>query len=138
MLDAIAQLTYDIVQGGSGFAPHAVCLLQDPAIIVVEVLSNLAIATAYFLIPLALWRFLRHLPTLPFRSVGIMFLVFILACGTSHLTRVMTLFVGGWAYWLDAAVCGLTAVASLGTGLLLARHGPQIATLAAQRLVRAT
>jgi hypothetical protein len=31
----------------------------------------------------------------------------------------------------------VTAVASLGTGILLARHGRQIAGLAARRLVRA-
>jgi hypothetical protein len=137
MLDAISRVTYDLVQGASGYAPHAVCLLQDPAIIGIEVLANLAIATAYFMIPAALWRFIRHLPMLPFRSVLVMFLVFILACGTSHLTRVATLFFGGWVYWLDAAVCAVTAVASLGTGILLARHGRQIAGLAARRLVRA-
>lgn len=136
MLDAVSRLSYDIIQEWGGYAPHAVCLLQDPAIIAIEVLSNLAIAGAYFLIPVALWRFLRHVPDLPFRSVAVMFVVFILACGTSHLTRIATLFLGGGTYWLDAAVCTVTAVASLGTAIGLARHGPEIMRLAAQRLLK--
>jgi hypothetical protein len=71
---------------------------------------------------------------LPFRSVGLMFLVFIFACGTSHVTRVLTLFLGGWAYWLDAAVCTVTVIASLGTAIGLLRHGPRIAALTGRLL----
>ena len=136
MLQAVADLTYDIVQGWGGYAPHAVCLLQDPAIIATSVLTNLGVALAYFAIPFALWRFLRHAEALPFRSVGIMFVIFILACGTSHITKVMTLFVGGWAYWVDAAVCTVTMVASLGTAIGLVRHGRRIAVLAGRLLVQ--
>ncbi len=127
-LDRVADVAYQITQGVGGYQPHAVCLLYDPGIIVAEVVSNLGVAVAYYVIPFAIWRFLRRLPALPFRSVGLMFLLFILACGTSHVTRVLTLFVGGWTYWLDAAVCSVTLVASLGTALGLARHGPQIAS----------
>jgi hypothetical protein len=129
MLNGISDLTYAITQHWGGYQPHAVCLLEDPAIIAAEVLTNLGVALAYYTIPLVLWRFVRRFPTLPFRSVAVMFLVFILACGTSHLTRVLTLFIGGWAYWLDAAVCSVTVVASLATALGLLRHGPQIAVL---------
>ncbi len=134
MLQSIAAMTYDIAQTWGGYAPHAICLLYDPAIIAIEVVTNLGIALAYFVIPFALWRFLRRAEMLPFRSVGVMFLVFILACGTSHLTRVLTLFLGGWAYWLDAAVCTVTVVASLGTALGLIRHGPRIANLTGRLL----
>jgi hypothetical protein len=128
ILGAVGDMVYDLVQGQSGYAPHAVCLLYDPAIIVAEVLTNLGVAAAYYVIPFAIWRFMRGLPSLPYRSVAVMFLVFILACGTSHVTRVLTLFFGGWAYWLDAAVCAVTVVASLGTAIGLMRHGPHIAT----------
>lgn len=140
MLQAVADITYDIVQTigttWGGYAPHAVCLLQDPAIIATSVLTNLGVALAYFAIPFALWRFLRHAEALPFRSVGVMFVIFILACGTSHITKVMTLFVGGWAYWLDAAVCTVTMVASLGTAIGLVRHGRRIAALAGRLLAQ--
>ena len=136
MLQTIADLTYDAVQGWGGYAPHAICLLQDPAIIATAVVTNLGVAAAYFMIPFALWRFLRRFETLPFRSVVVMFVVFILACGTSHITKVMTLFLGGWTYWLDAAVCTVTLVASLGTAIGLVRHGPRIASLAGRLLAQ--
>jgi hypothetical protein len=136
MLDAVSRATYAVVQGWGGYAPHAVCLLNDPAIIAAEVVTNLGIALAYYMIPFALWRFLREAPMLPFRSVAAMFLVFILACGTSHLTRVATLFFGGWTYWLDVAVCGVTLVASLGTAIGLMRHGPAIVTLTGRLLAQ--
>ena len=129
MLEAISEATHGIVQGWAGYHPHAVCLLEDPAIIAAEVISNLGIALAYYMIPFALWRFARRFEALPFRSVATMFVIFILACGTSHVTRVMSLFLGGWTYWLDAAVCAVTLVASLGTAIGLVRHGPRIVAL---------
>jgi hypothetical protein len=138
MLEAAVRSAATIAGAWSGYHPHAVCLLEDPAIIAAEVVSNAGIALAYFMIPAALWRFARHLRgDLPFRSVWIMFMLFILACGTSHLTRILTLFVGGWAYWLDATVCAVTLVASLGTAVGLARHGPRIASLAGRILLPA-
>ncbi len=136
MLQAISDLTYDLVQRWGGYQPHALCLLEDPAIIATAVITNLGVAAAYFMIPLALWRFLRRFQALPFRSVLVMFVLFILACGTSHITKVLTIFVGGWAYWLDAAVCAVTLVASLGTAIGLARHGRRLGMLAGQLLTR--
>lgn len=136
MLDAISQLTYAIAQNWGGYHPHAVCLLADPAIIAAEVLSNLGIALAYYLIPFALWRFAWRMEGLPFRSVAVMFVIFIMACGTSHLTRILTLFVGGWTYWLDVAVCTVTMVASLATAFGLFRHGPAILALTGRMLAQ--
>lgn len=135
MLQTLATLTYDIAQNWGGYAPHALCLLYDPAILAVEVITNLGIALAYFLIPFALWRFLRRVDTLPFRSVWVMFVIFIFACGTSHITRVATLFLGGWTYWVDAAVCTVTLIASLGTAIGLIRHGPRIVEVTGRLLV---
>ena len=137
MLNGISTLTYDIAQAWGGYAPHAICLLYDPAILAVEVVTNLGIALAYFLIPFALWRFLRGVDTLPFRSVLVMFVIFIFACGASHLTHILTLFIGGWAYWADAAVRTLTLIASLGTAIGLIRHGPRIAGITGRLLAAA-
>lgn len=137
MLDAMSRATYTLVQDWGGYAPHAVCLLHDPAILAAEVVTNLGIALAYYVIPFALWRFLGRVKDLPFRSVVTMFVVFIFACGTSHLTRVATLFFGGWTYWLDAAVCTVTLIASLGAAIGLLRHGPTIASLGGRLLAPA-
>lgn len=136
MLEAISQAAYHVAQNWAGYHPHAVCLLEDPAIIAAEVITNLGVALAYYMIPFALWRFARRFETLPFRSVAIMFVIFIFACGTSHVTRVMSLFLGGWTYWLDVAVCLVTLVASLGTAIGLVRHGPRIVLLTGRLLAQ--
>lgn len=132
LLDLVSALTYDWVQhSAGGLAPHAVCLLLEPAVIVNEVVTNLGIAAAYFLIPFAILRFLKGAHgVMPFRSVLVMFFVFILSCGLGHLTHLVTLFVGGWAYWLHAGVMQVTMVASIGTALGLLRHGRAIGSLA--------
>jgi hypothetical protein len=134
MLETISSTTYAIVQNWAGYQPHAICLLDDPAIITMEVVVNVGIALAYYMIPFVLWRFVQKVSVLPFRSVTVMFLIFIFACGTSHLTRVLNLFLGGWTYWLDVVVCGITLVASLGTALGLVRHGPRIVALTGRLL----
>jgi hypothetical protein len=136
MLDAVSRAAYAVVQAWGGYAPHAVCLLNDPAIIAAEVVTNLGIAAAYYVIPFVLWRFLGSVQALPFRSVVTMFVIFILACGTSHLTRATTLFLGGWTYWLDAAVCAVTLIASLGTAVGLLRHGPAIVAVGGRLLAQ--
>ncbi|WP_419899063.1 hypothetical protein [Roseomonas sp. USHLN139] len=136
MLDRVADAAYALAQYGGAMPPHAVCLLQDPALLALTAVTHLGVALAYFAIPLCLARLLRQTALLPFRSVLVMFVLFILACGASHLTKVLTLFVGGWAYWLDAAACSVTLIASLATALGLLRHGSEIAGLAGRLLAR--
>ena len=136
VLNAISNAVYYVVQNWSDYQPHAVCLLEEPAIIAAYVISNLGVALAYYMIPLLMWRLAGRYPVIPFRSVIAMFVVFILACGTTHVTKVLTLFIGGWTYWLDVVVCGVTMVASLGTAIGLLRHGPRIAALTGRLLAR--
>jgi hypothetical protein len=136
MMEIVSAAAYRVAQDWGGYHPHVMCLIFDPAIIAAEVITNVGIAIAYFMIPVALWRFTRGQEALPFRSVWVMFVIFILACGTSHLTRVASLFLGGWVYWLDVAVCSVTLVASLGTAIGLVRHGPRIASLTGRLLLQ--
>lgn len=126
MLEQFSLRGYDMLQAGMGYHPHAICLLYDPGIIAVEAGVNLGIAVAYFTIAYGLSRLFRQLGHLPFRSVFFMFAAFILACGFSHVTKTLTLFVGGWAYGLDILVCSLTLVFSVATAIGLFRHGRAI------------
>lgn len=135
MLDQISLRGYEWLQGGT-YHPHAICLLYDPGIIAVEAGLNLGIALAYFAIAYGLALLFRALGDLPFRSVFVMFAAFILACGLSHVTKTLTLFVGGWAYSLDIAVCSLTLVFSVATAIQLFRHGRAI-VVATGRLLAA-
>ena len=91
----------------------------EPAAILVAVmmLSDLTIACAYYAIPVALWVLLRQHRGLPFRWLFVMFAVFIAACGTTHLMRVVQAFTA--LPLLAKLVEMVTAVVSSLTALLL-------------------
>jgi PAS domain S-box-containing protein len=99
------------------FAPHGQCLLWQPDLLILYTVSDAAIALAYFSIPLALGYFVAKRRDIAFRWVFVLFCVFILACGTTHLFDVWTL----WNpdYGLAGLVKALTAVASVLTAAML-------------------
>ena len=101
----------------SAFSPHGFCLLWEPGLIWLHAASDVVIALAYFSIPLAIAAFLRERRDFEYRWVGWLFAAFILACGTSHVVSVVTL----WQpyYWLEGAVKAITALVSLATAVLL-------------------
>jgi signal transduction histidine kinase len=101
----------------SRFMPHGHCYLWTPSLLWSNVVSDLIIAGSYFSIPVALWYFARKRPDLPFRWIFVMFGIFVMACGTTHVLAVWTI----WKpdYWIDAAVKVLTAAASVPTAILL-------------------
>jgi hypothetical protein len=91
-----------------------------------DIFFNLGIALAYFALPFLVYRLIRLSPLMPFRSVMWMFMVFILACGTSHITKVLTEIYGGVFYLLDLFACGVTFTSSIMTALLLLKHGKRM------------
>ena len=99
------------------FAPHGQCLLWQPDLLILYTLSDAAIALAYFSIPLALAIFLLKRRDLAFPGVFILFCIFIVACGTTHIFDVWTL----WNpdYGVAGLVKAFTAVASVGTAVVL-------------------
>lgn len=100
-----------------GFLPHGYCFAWDPTLLWTLVFSNLVIAVAYYSIPLGLLYFVRKRPDLRFKSVFILFALFILACGTTHVIDVVTI----WhpVYRLDAIVLVITAGVSAVTAVVL-------------------
>ena len=73
------------------FTPHGFCLAWDPGLIWLQAGSDLLIALAYYSIPAALLVFLRRRTDLAFRGVFVLFAAFILACGTTHILSIVTL-----------------------------------------------
>ena len=110
------------------FMPHGHCWLWQPEMIAVQVTSNGLIAAAYLAISLTLLRLVRRVPGLPFPQVYVAFGAFIVTCGVTHLLDVWTV----WqpVYWLDAAVRALTAIASVGTAIMIVPLVPAAVTLA--------
>jgi len=78
------------------------------------ILSNLTIWLAYFIIPIAILYFLKkRQDDLPFKRVFWLFILFILACGTTHLCDAMLFYYP--VYRLSALMLFLTAVISWAT-----------------------
>jgi PAS domain S-box-containing protein len=99
------------------FIPHGFCLAWDPGLVALQAGSDILIALAYYSIPAALLVFLRRRRDLAFRSVFGLFAAFILACGTTHVLAVITLFAP--VYWIDGFIKALTAALSIATAVVL-------------------
>src|SRR5919107_4136510 len=89
------------------FMPHGMCFLWRPEVLWLHVASDAMIAIAYYSIPIALLYFVRKRQDLVFPNVFILFGTFILACGTTHVMGIWTI----WRpdYWLDGGVKLATA-----------------------------
>jgi signal transduction histidine kinase len=93
------------------------------------IISDLVIWLSYFMIPLILGYFLvrRKTEIMPFRSIIVLFIVFIVACGLTHLIDAAVFW---WpAYRLSGLIRSITAVVSLGTVFALVRIAPQVMEL---------
>ncbi len=112
---------------GGAFMPHGQCYLWQSDLIALHAIADSLIALSYFAIPLIILGFVHKRKDIPFRSVFLMFGVFIVACGTTHLIEVWTI----WhpAYWLGGWVKAFTAVVSIATAIALVRIVPLVLSL---------
>jgi len=97
----------------AGFAPHGFCLMWRPDIVALHAISDLVIAAAYFSIPLAIITFVRRRTDLipEHRRIAMLFSLFILSCGLTHLMEVVLL----WNpfYVADGLLKAFTALVSV-------------------------
>jgi len=118
---------WDWLFNPSGLTPHGFCLLWAPGLIVMHAASDAVIGLAYFSIPLALASFVRQRKDLEYRWVINLFVAFILACGTTHLMSILTL----WSpvYGVEGIIKMITAALSIATAVLLWPLIPKLVTL---------
>src|ERR1700676_1398468 len=109
------------------FMPHGYCYLWKPGLIWLHAVSDSLIALAYFSISVTLIYFIRKRRDLAFNWMFVSFGMFILACGTTHIMEVWTLWHG--TYWLSGAVKAVTAMASVPTAILLVHLVPRALAL---------
>jgi PAS domain S-box-containing protein len=95
--------------------PHGICLLWRPELIWLHVLSDSVTALAYFSIPVVLAAFVSKRPDVQFGWVFWAFAMFIMACGTTHIFGVWTLWFPDYA--AEGVVKAVTAVASIVTAI---------------------
>jgi PAS domain S-box-containing protein len=99
------------------FIPHGHCYLWKPGLVWLHVMSDALIAIAYYSIPITLVYFVRKRDDLPFNWIFLLFGAFIVACGTTHIMEIWTL----WhpTYWLSGFIKAITALVSVYTALML-------------------
>jgi len=111
----------------SDFLPHGTCYLWNPAVLWLNVMSDGLIALSYYAIPVLLFLFARKRKDLTFHWIFVAFGIFILACGTTHLLGVWTVWHA--TYRLDGIVKAFTAIASLTTAGLMIPLFPRLVGL---------
>jgi len=101
----------------TGLAPHGFCLLWQPGLIWLHVVSDAIIGTSYYAIPVALAYFVWHRADIAFGWIFWMFAAFIIACGTTHFFEIWVL----WHpdYGLQGLIKAVTALASIATAAAL-------------------
>ncbi|MDF0498035.1 hybrid sensor histidine kinase/response regulator [Bradyrhizobium yuanmingense] len=111
----------------SMLSPHGICLLWEPELIWLHVVSDASIAAAYFSIPFALAILVTKRRDLKFGWVYWAFAIFIMACGLTHVLSIYTLWVP--IYGIEGIVKAATAVASVFTAAALWPLLPKILTI---------
>lgn len=100
-----------------GFMPHGYCYLWTPGLIGLHVISDSVIALSYFSIPITLLYITRKRRDIPFSWMFLCFGAFIVACGSTHVMEVWTVWFP--SYWLAGGVKAATATFSVITAILL-------------------
>lgn len=110
-----------------GLTAHGFCLSWAPGLVALHAGSDGIVGLAYFSIPLALASLARQRADLRYSWVLYLFVAFILACGTTHLMSILTLWVP--AYGIEGIIKLVTALLSIGTAVLLWPLMPKLAAL---------
>jgi PAS domain S-box-containing protein len=118
---------FDQLFSSGAFMPHGHCYLWTPALVWLQVIANGLTGLAYLWISGTLLHIIRRIKDLPFDRVFIAFGIFIVSCGVTHFMDVVTI----WrpVYWLDGAIRAVTAIASVGTGVLMVPLIPRVLAL---------
>ena len=119
----------------STLSPHGICLLWDPELIWLHVVSDAVIASAYFSIPVALSIFVSKRRDVDFGWIFCAFALFIMACGFTHVLSIVTLWVP--IYGVEGIVKFLTAIASIVTAVMLWPLLPRVLALPSPSQLRA-
>jgi signal transduction histidine kinase len=107
--------------------PHGYCLSWQPHLLWLHAGADLVTAIAYFTIPALLLVLVRRRQDLQFSWMFVLFGVFILACGGTHVMNLWTLWVPD--YLAAGVLKAITALASVGTAVALVPLLPKAVAL---------
>lgn len=107
------------------FMPHGHCYLWKPEIVWMHVISDLVITLAYFAIPILLtYVIYKSKGKIPFNWLFLLFAIFIVACGTTHLIEIINVWHS--KYYLAGVVKAVTALASVLTAIAMIPVLPKV------------
>jgi diguanylate cyclase (GGDEF)-like protein/PAS domain S-box-containing protein len=109
------------------FMPHGHCYLWTPSLTWLYIVADGMIVAAYYSIPPALWYFARKRTDLQYRWLVVLFGVFIVACGTTHVLKIWNIW--NSAYWLEAYITLFTGIVSIACAAALWPVMPTILAL---------
>ncbi|MCC8940549.1 response regulator [Bradyrhizobium sp. Arg68] len=118
----------------STFSPHGICLLWEPELIWLHVISDAIIAASYFSIPFALAIVVSKRRDFQFGWMAWLFAAFILLCGLTHVFAIYTLWIP--IYGLEGLLKAMTAIASIFTAVLLWPLIPKILAIPTEQQLR--
>ena len=101
----------------SNYMAHGFCLLWEPGLIRLHVISDIITGLADYAIAIALFYFIYKRRDTPFPLMFLLFSVFILSCGTTHLSAAYTIYVP--KYWEEGVIKAITAFVSVVAAILL-------------------
>lgn len=110
------------------YMPHGHCYYWDPVIMWSHAISDGFIALAYTSIPITLlYIYLKRKRDVRYVWMMILFAIFIFGCGLTHVMDVVNI----WEpyYRMDSTVRIVTALASIGTAIVLIKIAPQIVAI---------
>lgn len=96
-------------------APHGYCLAWHPGLVATHVVSDSLVSLAYFSLPIFLIVLLKRRSDIQFNWMIMMFAIFILMCGVTHVFNIWTLWTPDYA--VQGVVKAFTALASIATAI---------------------
>jgi signal transduction histidine kinase len=100
-----------------GYSPHGYCIAWNAPVLYTHIIADLLIALSYFAIPAVMLVFLRQRRDPRLHLPAMLFVVFITACGVSHLMSIVTMYLP--YYGLQGMLKLFTGVVSLITAIAL-------------------
>ena len=111
----------------ASLTPHGYCLSWQPGLMALHIVSDGLITASYYSIPLTIAVLLLRRHDVAFSWMAWLFALFIMACGTTHLMNIWTLWYPD--YLADGMIKVVTAVASVMTAAALWPLLPRLVAL---------
>lgn len=104
--------------------PHGYCLIWNSPLLWLHIISDALIAITYYSIPISMLYFIWRHKSFPYKNLLLMFVAFIIACGTTHIVSIVTIWIP--IYWLEGLLKLLTGLLSLITAIAVTIVTPKI------------